>query len=439
MKKILKKLTVNSRAPAKALTHMIAAFMLSSLIIPMMQANAQSSSKQGIVAVVNDDIISQFDLNSRIKFVIFSSQLPNERKIIQRISAQVLRGLINDKLKLQEAKRLRVKVSHAELLKEIEKIEKKNGLPAGKMRGFLAQKGVDFRTFELQIEAETAWRKAVIRQVRSTNKISEDAIDETIAEIESNKGKPEYFVAEIFLPFDPSKSVEETHQNALRLHSQILAGANFGALARSFSQSASSAKSGNLGWIRSDQVDENLSKIIINMTKESVTKPVKGADGYYILRLLSKRISSGLPTVNSKITLQQVFLPLRQNPSPGEINAQAKLAKQISTAAGSCSALAKRGTELGSKQSGRLEVEDVSRLPANIRNIVQNIPLSKASDPIRTGAGFLILMVCQRSGGGITKDVRNRVRNMLLERRASLTARRMLRNIRRSAFVDLRR
>lgn len=412
----------------------VAIFMLTAFIQPI-----KAQSTQGIVAVVNNDIISQFDLGSRIKFVIFSSRLPTNKKIVQRISPQVLQGLINDKLKLQEAKRLGVKVSPAEIRAGINKIEKKNGLPSGGMREFFAKQSIDFRTFELQIEAELAWRKAVVRQVRSTIKISENAIDEAIEKIKTNTGKPEYFVAEIFTPFDPSKSVEETYQSALRLYSQLQKGADFAALARAFSQSAAAAKGGNLGWIRKDQVDQNLSKTIINMTKGSTTRPIKGADGYYILRLLNQRISSGLPGGIVKVSLQQVFLPLRQNPSPGEVSAQENSAKQISSSINSCAAFEKKGIELGSKQSGRLEVADISRLPVNIRNIVASIPLEKASTPIRTGAGFLVLMVCKRNGGGITDDVRNRIRNMLLEKRASLTARRMLRDVRRSAFVDIRR
>ncbi|MBT3991664.1 MAG: hypothetical protein HON14_19190 [Rhodospirillaceae bacterium] len=411
------------------------------MILLTVPASAQSSnrSSQGIVAVVNEDIISQFDLGSRIKFVIFSSQLPTNKKTVQRISGQVLIGLINDKLKLQEARRLGVKVRSGELKRAINNIEKKNGVPLGKMRDFLSQQKIDYQTFELQIEAELAWQKAVIRQVRSTTKIGEDAIDEAISEIEANKGKPEYFVAEIFIPFNPAKSVEETFQGATRIYTQLQGGANFAALARSFSQSASAAKGGNLGWIRASQVDQSLSQIILNMAKGSTTQPIKGADGYYILRLLNKRIASGLPLANLSVSLQQVFLPLRQNPPPGEVNAQVNVAKQISSSVNSCSALAKKGGELGSKQSGRLEVADTSRLPINIRNVVQNIPLGKASEPIRTGAGFLVLMVCKRSGGGITPDVRNRIKNILLEKRATLTARRMLRNARRSAFVDIRR
>ena len=400
--------------------------------------SVQAQSTQRIVAIVNNEIITQFDLDVRIKFIIFSSRLPKTKEMARRISRQVLSSLINDYLKLQAAKKMRIKTTQNEINRAIQIIEKNNRMQPGEMRKLLTQENVDWRTFELQIEAELAWRGAVVRQIRSSIKIGDDAVDEAIATIEANKGKPEYFVAEIFIPFDPTKSIEVSRQTALGLRSQIQNGANFSALARSFSKSASAAKGGNLGWIRSDQVDQNLSKIIVNMPKGSTTNPVQGADGFYILRLLNKRIASGVAAANVKVSLQQVFLPLRKTASQGEISAQEKLAGKISVSSNSCSALEKKGAELGSKQSGHLDVQDTSRLPVNIRNVVQNIPLSKASSPIRTAAGYLVLMVCERSGGAITEQVRSRIRNMLMNRRAALVSRRMLRDIKRSAVLDIR-
>ena len=414
--------------------------MAHSLIMPQLSLKAQTTNSvaQGIAAVVNDDIISQLDLDNRIQFIIFSARLQNNKNTVKKITGQVLRGLINDKLKIQEAKRLGVSVTQAELESSIRMIEKKNGLLPGKMETYLAKQKVNFGTFELQVNAEVAWKKTVIKQTRSTIKIGNDAIDEAIFEIEKNKGKLEYFVAEIFIPFDPNKSTDETYQAIARLYSQAEQGAKFSALARSFSQSASAANGGNLGWIRIDQVDTNLANIITLMEKGSTTKPVRGAEGYYILRLLNKRRSLGLPIETMKVSIQQVFVPLGQNKSTDGVNAKRNLAKQISSSINTCSGLAQKGVELGSKKSGRLEVADTSKLPKQIQSVVTNIPLSKASEPIQISTGFLVMMVCKRSGGGIIANVRNRMRNILLQKRASLMSRRMLRNVTRAAFLDIR-
>jgi len=64
--------------------------------------------------------------------------------------------------------------------------------------------------------------------------------------------------------------------------------------------------------------------------------------------------------------------------------------------------------------------------------------LSKASKPIRTSTGILIIMVCNRNGGGIAKNMRAQIKNMLLNKLAILADRRMLRDIKRIAFLDIR-
>ena len=411
------------------------------LIVPPMSGSAQSFSttRQGIIAVVNDDIISQFDFSDRIKLVILTSGLPNNENTAKRISAQILRGLINDKLKLQEAKRLGIKVSQAELTAAIVKIEKTNGLSKGKMRELLEKRSINFRTFEHQVEAQTAWNKAVVRKVLSTKKISEEDIDNAIAEIELNKGKPEYNVSEIFIPFYYNKSAKKTNQIAMRMYSQIQRGANFAALARAFSQSATAARGGNLGWIRSDQIQQNFSGIISKMKINTTSVPLEGDDGYYILKLLDKRTSRGVTIEKARITLQQLFLPLRINPSRKEVESAANRANRISSNTKNCSSLNLKGQEVGSRQSGRLEVDDISQLPNNIKTIVQNIDLSKASRPIRMRTGFLIVMVCKRSASTFNKNIRTKIKNMLLEQRAIITDRSMLRKIRRAAFLNIRR
>jgi peptidyl-prolyl cis-trans isomerase SurA len=427
---------INLLKKRRLLVTLLFFFMFTSLI--SVSAQFYNTKQQGIVAVVNTDIISQFDFIDRIKLVIFTSQLPSDKKTVKRISPQILRGLITDQLKLQETKKLGIKVGPSELKAAITKIEKMNGLAKGKMRILMKEKGINFRSFERQVEIQAAWQKAVVKNVLSTNKIGDEAVDSAITAIESNKGKPEYNIGEIFVSFETSKSPLETGQIAMRLYSQLEQGANFSALARAFSQSVSAANGGNLGWVRHYQVEKNLSKTMILMKKNTISKPFKGEGGYYILRLFDKRLSSGVPSEKMQITLQQLFLPLPENSTIQKITDVAERAKNIASNTRTCSDLNKKGKELGSKQSGELKVDDVLQLPSNIRNIVSKIELSKASKPIRTSTGILIIMVCNRNGGGIAKNMRAQIKNMLLNKLAILADRRMLRDIKRIAFLDIR-
>jgi len=410
------------------------------MLTPLISVSAQlyDTKQQGIVAVVNTDIITQNDFIDRIKLVILTSRLPNDKKTIKRISPQILRGLISDQLRLQETKKLGIKVGQSELKAAITKIEKMNGLVKGQMRILMEEKGVNFSSFERQVEIQTAWKKAVVKTVVSANKINDEAVDSAISAIKLNKGKPEYNVAEIFFSFERRKSIIETGQIAMRLYSQLKQGADFFAMARAFSQSATAANGGKLGWVRRDQIEKKISNIMTGMKKNSISKPFKGEGGYYILSLFDKRLSSGIPSEKIKITLQQLFLPLPENSTIKQTTDVTERAKNISSNTKTCSDLNEIGKRLGSKQSGELKVDDILGLPSKIRNIVQKIQLSKASKPIKTSTGILIIMVCKRSGGGIAKNMRAQIKSMLLQQLAVIVDRRMLRDIRRTAFLDIR-
>jgi peptidyl-prolyl cis-trans isomerase SurA len=97
------------------------------------------------------------------------------------------------------------------------------------------------------------------------------------------------------------------------------------------------------------------------------------------------------------------------------------------------------GKELGSKNSGKLDNIKLSNLPANIRNAVESLEAGQASQPIKAGGGIVVLMMCARRGDLVDEQVRKQVERMLLQERAGLVARRLLRDLRRAAFIDIRR
>lgn len=175
------------------------------------------------------------------------------------------------------------------------------------------------------------------------------------------------------------------------------------------------------------------------MDVNTISRPLRGQEGYYILKLVSKRKSTGVAAKKVRVILQQLFIPLRENASSKEIVAVQNQAKRISLRVKSCSALNNKAKELGSRQSGRLEINDIEQLPINIKNVVQNIELSEASKPIRARNGFIVLMVCKRIYSDNEKNIKIRIKNLLLEQQAVLTDKRMLRNIRRAAFLNIRR
>ena len=137
-------------------------------------ALAQNSLR--IAAIVNDEAISVYDLNSRVHLALLSSRLPNDAATRRRMQAQILRNLIDEKLKLQEAKKLKITVEKKEIDQAIAELEGRNKMQPGAMRKYLRRRGLDRSTLTSQIEANIAWMKMVSRNVRAQGKIGDDLI-----------------------------------------------------------------------------------------------------------------------------------------------------------------------------------------------------------------------------------------------------------------------
>lgn len=421
--------------------HISGCLRLLTLSVLLWGAYQQPLSAQGnaptlrIAALVNDDVITFFDLQSRMNLIILSSNLPATDEIRQRLAPQILRTLIDDRLRLQETRRQKIVITDQEIDNAVRSIEERNKMPPGGMYQLLDKYRIDRGTLRLQIEADLAWRKMITNQVRSTVVISDEAVDDAMQRIEANKGQPEYLLNEIFIAMGSGKSAEETRQIAERLHQQIADGANFAELARSFSQSASAANGGNLGWVREDQFDPALIDVVKTLNPGDLSEPIQGIDGFYILNLRSKRLSQGLPQPDMTLTLQQVFIP----PEAGDVTKRTALAENVAATAKSCEDMEAAGKKLASPQSGRLSAIKLSSLPPAIRDEVAKLPDRQASKPIQIGDGVMVLMVCERTGEKNNEDVRNQIRNMLGAERAELLSRRQMRDLYRSAFVDIRR
>ena len=411
-------------------------FLLLQVLLPLQSAWSQGS--QRIVAIVNQEAISQFDLHSRIRFVIFSSGLPNNQSSYKRLKRQALTGLINERLKAQEAKRRKITVSRQQIAAAIESVEKRHKLPKGGLIRRLRQNKIDIFSYERQLESELAWNQIIRSEASRSELIDPKAIDQQISLIRANKGKLEYLVAEIYIPFDAAETPTGVKNLAERIKRQIRQGARFDNLARSFSQSASAARGGSLGWVRQDQLDPALADVVRHLKRGELSAPVKGADGYYLLQLQNKRIARGLREGDAVVSLQQIFLPLGLDAKSSAVQSKLKLARSAAAKAQNCDDMEILGKESGLSGSGKISNVKLSSIAPNLRQLAQELEINQASAPIRTKAGLVVIMVCSRESSMNEEIIRQRIAASLSEQKAELISRRLLRDLRQSAFVDVR-
>ena len=392
-----------------------------------------------IAAVVNDEVISVADLQSRLRMVMLSSNFPDSEETRQRIASQVLRTIVDEKLQMQEAKRQNVTATEDEINKAISQIEKQNNMQPDQLDAVLKAHGIERSSLVDQLTASIVWAKLVRRLVSQTNMVSDEEIDEAAKRIKESANEPQSRVAEIFLAVDSPQQDEEMRQLAERLTEQMKRGARFSAVAQQFSQSPTAAVGGDLGWVRPEQLSPDLAKAVAQMRPGELSPPIRSSGGYYLMLVLDRRTGRSDPGADEAVLhLVQVVFPLPPQASEAMRRSALVEAQNAKAAAKSCPEMLKIGKEKGSPQlssEGRLRVSQIA--PA-VRNIVAQLEVGQASQPIVQKNGVGVIMLCEKAVPNTTMPTRDEIANQLARQRAENLARRYLRDLRRTAFVDVR-
>lgn len=262
--------------------------MAMAIILIAPTANARPSD--GIAAIVNGDIITHSELADRLQMIVASSNLPKAKAFRQKIAPQVLTSLVAETIQLQEAQRLGLLPTDAEIDNGINTIAQQNKLTAKKFNAVMKRQGVPIHALREQIKAQIAWSKVIQSQLRPRVVITDNDVAAEVERRTNLMGKREFNISEIFIPVLNDEGEAEARQTANNLVRQIRNKTTaFGVLARRFSQSASAAGGGTIGWIAEGSLDPVLDAALPNLSGGGVSEPLRTEDGYVILQVAGVR------------------------------------------------------------------------------------------------------------------------------------------------------
>ena len=408
------------------------AAVVGALIQPQSPARGQDIMR--IAAVVNDDVISIYDLAARVKIVVASSNLRDAPELRRQIAPQVLRTLVDEYLQTQEAARLDIAVTERDIEFTIDQIEQKRGMGEGGFDKFVRTHRLDRDALLTQIRAEIAWTKLIRRRLNSAISVGEDEIDEALARLENSRGQPEYRVAEIFLSIESTAQEREIMKTAENLLTQLRQGADFRGIARQFSQSATSAVGGDIGWVILGQLPVEIDTILPAMAPGDISDVVHTFDGVHIIKLIDRRnVLTANPLDSRRHLAQRIVEDFGADSEP--VLEQIRLLHAQSE---NCPDMLRQTANFTSSQSGDLGELRLGDMPQELSQAVQDLQAMQLSAPLPFGRGFRILMVCSRVEAEVELPTRESMRRDIGNRRLELQARRYLRDLRRTAFVDFR-
>lgn len=424
--------------------------VLTILLLPA-AASAQRPTTQGaaaqtapgpgsrVLARVNDDAITDFDLSQRVLFAIKTSGLQDSPDLRQRMAPQMLRQMIDERLQVQDSKKLGVKPTDAEIQNRYSEIERAAGLGRGQFRQYLQSVGITPDIATQQIEAQIAWAKIIRRKVRSQVDVSDAEVDDAMTRMRSNVGKTETRVAEIFVPVDRADSVEEGKRSADRIMEQLRRGAPFAAVAQQFSQGASAAAGGDLGWVLPGALDPSLEAAIERVQPRTFSDPVRSASGWHILYVVDRRPFAAARPDDVKLNLVQMTLALPTNASPEETSRATAEAQKAMSGVRQCSDLHVQARQIKGSTSGDLNGLRVGDLAANPQMYEQlpRLPIGGTAGPFRVAEGLQVVALCSKSGGdGL--PTRDAISQQLLIQKLDAAGRRYMRDLRRQATIDIK-
>ena len=401
-------------------------------------APALSQAEQRIAAIVNDEVISLRDLRQRIRLVLFSSGIDDTADARQRVAGQVLRRLIDERLQLQEANKRNITVSEDDIGRGVSNIEKRNGMQPGSLPSIFRRNGVSYDSLRAQMRSEIAWSKLVGRRLAPRIDIGAEEVDEIFARLKAAEGERTYRLGEIFLSVNGPDEEPSIRETAERLVEQIRGGARFSALARQFSQSATAAVGGDLGWTPRSQLDPEIAAAADRLSPGEVAGPIRTVSGFRIVTLAGKRrIATPDPDL-AQLDLKQIFLPVPDGEDPAGMRTRVDAARSEANAIEGCEDLSAAARRLGAEAPRDLGKVRLTDLSAEVRRSVAGVAVGKAGQPVLTPGGIALMVVCGRTLPKANLPSRETVMEQLRLQRFDLSVQRYLRDLRSAAIVDVR-
>ena len=428
-----------SAASAQALQAPAADQLLQTPIsAPAPQARPVPQISGGVAALVNDDVISTYDLRQRVLLLIITSGVPATQENMPQMQDEALRSLVDEHIEMQEMRKLEKEQKFEIVAKDDEvdealaQLAKENNTSLAELRRQFAGVGLDVQTLRDQLKVQISWQRMIQGRYSTRVRVGSGQISAMLQRLKSAADQPQFLVSEIFIEAARSGGMAEAMSGAQQLIQQIQQGAPFGPVARQFSSAPTSAAGGDMGWVSAAELQPELLAAVEQMRPGQISQPIQVNDGVYILQLREKNAGGGSTIVD----LKQAAVRLAADATPDQVSAAQKTLADFSATAPNCKDLEEKAKAVPGLVAGDLGRSDIKDLSGDFRTPAEGLALNQLSQPIRTPVGLHLLMVCDREAGHVNLPTREEVQNRLDGQQLGMLSRRYLRDLRNSATIE---
>ncbi|WP_313575037.1 peptidylprolyl isomerase [Brevundimonas sp.] len=388
----------------------------------------------GIIATVNDRIITGFDLRQRMLVLMAMTQVQPTEENIGAIQQQALNDLIDQHLQAAELTKFeQLKIGDAEIDQEIADMARQAGATPASYINFLEQGGISIPAFREQLRTEIGWRELVGGRFRDRARVGKSQVDQTMRQMTESATKPQYLIGEIYLEAARVGGMQEAVNGARQLVQQMIQGAPFMAVARQFSAAPSAARGGDAGWVVQGTVQPALQTVMDTLETGQLSNPIPVDGGVYILYMRDKR--SGAST--SMVKMKQVMAELPENADEAQVAAATQRLEALRGQL-TCDNILTRARSEPGLLGADLGESDIADLLPQFQQVARSAEIGSVSTAVRTPLGVHLLAVCDRRLGGPDAPSAQQVEARLQNQNYAMLGRRYLRDLRADALIEIK-
>jgi len=408
-------------------------------------AVAQISNLDRIVAVVNDDVITELELQDELGAVKRQLQMMNQRKLPDEktLSKQVLERLVVLRIQLQEAKKRHININDEMLNRAMENIAKRNSLSITEMRQEMEKQGVVFESFRENLRDQLVINQLQQREVNGNIQITEQEIESFIKNKSLRGDSNEQYQLQHILISVPeaanAKNLAAAKKRIEEIRNKALAGEDFSQLAIAYSQGQQALEGGDLGFRKYEQLPSLFADLVLKMKVGDISEVIRSPSGFHLIRLAKKRDDQP-----QRIVRQTKVRHILIRPSELVDSAQAKLKiselRDRIMAGEDFAKLAKTHSEdkASGNNGGDLGWVNPGTMEKEFEDAMDSLKVKELSKPIQTQYGWHLIQVLERRDHNDTQAfARNQARKFLLERKLEPALENWRRRLRDEAFVRI--
>ena len=405
-------------------------------------ASAQMLNR--IVAVVNDDVVLESELNSKLQIVreqlaAQNTQLPPDDVLRQ----QVLERVILDQLQLQLALRNNIQVDDETLNASLRNIAQQNNMDLDQFRATLEREGHSFAAFREEIRSQIIISRLHQQMVGNRINVTEQEIDNLLDNEKAWGGSErEYHLGHILIAVPDGatpETIREAQTKAEGVVQRLREGADFAATAVSVSSGQTALEGGDLGWRKAGQLPTLLVEIVHDLQTGQITDPIRAAGGFHIVKLIDQR-GDGRHVI-TQTHARHILLQPDELMSVTEVRLRLEQLRERIIGGEDFAALARSHSKdkLSASKGGDLGWVNPGDLVPRFEEAMNNLRPGEISPVVESRFGFHIIEVLDRRDYDSTDEFkRNQARELIRKRKIDEELALWRRRLRDEAYVEYR-